>query len=179
MRSLNNTAFGDKTPCSPLKESRHFEATFCLDIQDLRIRQARNQREGDGKRSSPKLHLTFSALLGVISQKIEVSVAIAVRTWNPPHWGDCFFFSTSKVLCNWVPVTVFNLFSRSHVPLSWMPAAASGTQSVIWGTLPGGTISETVLARVKRFRELYFPITNKNTEILKHITLDSVINFIP
>jgi hypothetical protein len=41
--------FWDINPCSPLKVNRRFGGTCYLHLQSPRIRQARNQREADGK----------------------------------------------------------------------------------------------------------------------------------
>jgi hypothetical protein len=58
-----------------LKGNRRFEARCRLHFQDRRISHARNKREA-GCMTSRKIH-------GVISQKIDLFITIAVRPWNP------------------------------------------------------------------------------------------------
>jgi hypothetical protein len=102
---MKNTVFWDITTCSPLKANRHFgeiyrlhfqariyRASFQLEIRwkadrFLRWHLARFMQSWRWIYFPPKRRFTFSGLHGVISQKIELFITIAVRTSNPTNYG--------------------------------------------------------------------------------------------
>jgi hypothetical protein len=77
-------------PCGPLKVNRCFGGTCRLRLQGRRISQARNQREAGGKE---KRRLVLYGLHGVISQKLVLFIAPAVRTSNPTQELHSYTFN--------------------------------------------------------------------------------------
>jgi hypothetical protein len=88
---LRSSVFWDITQCSRLKVNRRFGGTCRLHLQGWRISRARNQRESRWEAElwrrfvPPKRRVIFNGLHGVISQKIELFIATAVRTSNPTY----------------------------------------------------------------------------------------------
>jgi hypothetical protein len=75
MATTNNTIFSDMTPYSPVEHQR-FDGTYSLRLQDRRIREADNQREGSSIQSILLVACSayFSSLMIEAVSSTETSV---------------------------------------------------------------------------------------------------------
>jgi hypothetical protein len=108
---MNNSIFWDMTLCSPLKVNRRFGGAFRLNLQCLRISQARNQREAGSKHSLAllrpwrwerhvplKRRLFFNGLHGVISQRQNSSIVYSTGCPNFIYYSHYMLYMFTPTL---------------------------------------------------------------------------------
>jgi hypothetical protein len=107
--TMKSSVFWDITSCSPLKVHRRFGGICRLPLHSSRVSKERNQHVAGSKHVAWQRRLTFNVLYGVISQKIELFIVTAVRTYNPTYSTVFFCYQHTP-------------FSRKKKPTAYMPS---------------------------------------------------------